>query len=60
MLKYTKNMIYIKGENPLESIGTSFLKIHWLEPKLLQFKNWCQVNTNIKRESPYESIGISF
>ena len=28
VLKYTKNMIYIKGENPPESIGTSFLKIH--------------------------------
>ena len=28
VLKYTKNMIFIKKENPLESIGTAFLNIH--------------------------------
>ena len=31
-------MIYIKGGNPCESIGTSFLKVPWLEPKIFQLK----------------------
>ena len=36
VLKYTKNMIYIKWENHLESIGTSFVNVSWLEPEKLQ------------------------
>ena len=34
--KIHKNMIYIKWENHPESIGTSFVKISWLEPEKLQ------------------------
>ena len=33
------NIDHIKGEDPPESIGVSFLKISWLDPEILQFKN---------------------
>ena len=47
MLKYTKNYNKYKGGTPPESVGTSFLKIHLLEPKLFQFKNWFQLKSPI-------------
>ena len=31
-------MIYIEEENPSDTIGTSFLKVTWLEPKIFQIK----------------------
>ena len=64
VLKYTKkNMICIKGENSPESLGTSFLKIHWLEPKLFQFKNWFQLRSSFPVGSSQEwkiLVGINF
>ena len=47
-------MIYIKEENPPESIGFSFLKIHWLEPNLYQFKNWFQLKSSFPDWNPQE------
>ena len=45
--KYATNMDHVKGEDPPESIGASFLKISWLEPEILQFKKWFQVKSSI-------------
>ena len=45
LLKYTKIWSILKEKNP-ESIGTSFLKVHWLEPKLFQFKNLLQLKSS--------------
>ena len=53
MLKFTKYMIYIKGENPSESIDTSFLKVPWLDPKIFQIKK--TVPTKIFPSSSFQS-----
>ena len=56
-------MIYIKEENPSESIGTPSLKVPWLEPKIFQIKKMFELRFSLPVGSDQEweiLVGTNF